>query len=371
MSHNPIRRVVPSVMLAAACVGLSACNSGDATVNGGSSTSSTAEGSSTSSSTSTGTESSSSSSSSPSSSTSGSSTTSTTSSESTGSDEMPTAPAPGTDPGRTDTLTTNGGWIVSGNFITFVYRSGTRYVVDTGGPIADPKSGTYRTGQGTLVLKDGNATWTGKGFVINRANVNRSGAGTIVDRTGVIAVTPDGSVACATDKKLAFVTSDGRRGNANTGGAIFVDASGKQTTVGKPGDQGRMIGRYSVCNVGGRSSVEAFDAVLFEFNSDKLSATGTAFVKAAATTIAPEVAGRTVRVVGHTDSKGTPAANLDLGMRRAKTVSNELKRLIPGLVTEVRSAGQTQPTAPNLKPDGSDNPDGRAMNRRVEISWKN
>lgn len=369
MSHRTARRIVPSLLLAAGCVGLTACNSQDATVSSNSS-SNTSSGTAAPSSSSgdDATSSGSGSSGSSSSSDSAASTTSGNSRDS-GDSEMPTAPAPTTDPGRSDTLTTSGGWIVSGSYVTFVYRSGTRYVVDTGTTISDPKTGTYKSGKGTLTLKNGRASWAGNGLTA-RATVNRQGAGSVIDRTGVIAITADGSVACATDKKLAFVTSDGRRGNASTGGAILVDASGKRTTIGKPGDQGKMVGRYSVCNVGGRSSVEAFDDVLFEFDSDKLSPTGAAFVKAAAMTIAPEVRGRTVRVVGHTDSEGTPAANMALGMRRATTVSNELKRLIPGLSTEVRSAGQTQPTAPNVKPDGSDDPQGRAMNRRVEISWK-
>lgn len=263
-----------------------------------------------------------------------------------------------------------GGWIVSGSFITFVYRNGMRFVVDTGAAIGDPKTGTHTTDKGTLTFKNGTATWTGRGLT-GRASVDRQGAGTVLDRTGAIAVTKDGSVACATDKRIAFVGSDGRRGEANTGGAIFVGADGRSTTIGKPAGQGKLVGRYSVCNVGNRSSVEAFDDVLFEYGSDKLTPGGAAFVQAAALTIKEHIAGRTVRVVGHTDSKGTPAFNLDLGRRRATTVSNELKRLVPGTVTEVASAGETQPTAPNLKPDGSDNPDGRAMNRRVEISWSN
>jgi outer membrane protein OmpA-like peptidoglycan-associated protein len=32
--------------------------------------------------------------------------------------------------------------------------------------------------------------------------------------------------------------------------------------------------------------------------------------------------------------------------------------------------GDTQPVAPNKKPDGSDDPDGRQKNRRVEISLR-
>jgi outer membrane protein OmpA-like peptidoglycan-associated protein len=31
--------------------------------------------------------------------------------------------------------------------------------------------------------------------------------------------------------------------------------------------------------------------------------------------------------------------------------------------------GKADPVAPNTKPDGSDNPDGRRLNRRVTISF--
>lgn len=285
-------------------------------------------------------------------------------------DSQPEVPTPTTDPGKADTLTMSGGWIVSGNFITFVYRNGMRYTVDVGTAVTDPTSGTYRSGNGTLTLQSGHATWMATGLR-SRADVNRDGAGSVLDRTGVIAVAKDGSVACATDKRIAFVGIDGRRGEANTGGAVFIDKDGKQTTIGKPADQGRLVGRYSVCNVGNRSSVEVFSDVLFEFDSEKLTPSGKALVASAAQTIRDEVKGKTVRIVGHTDSKGTPQANLELGKRRATTVSDELKRLVPGLQTDVRSAGQTQPTAPNLTKDGADNPDGRALNRRVEISWAN
>jgi outer membrane protein OmpA-like peptidoglycan-associated protein len=36
-------------------------------------------------------------------------------------------------------------------------------------------------------------------------------------------------------------------------------------------------------------------------------------------------------------------------------------------LSNARGRGELVPTAPNSKPDGSDNSDGRALNRRVEI----
>jgi outer membrane protein OmpA-like peptidoglycan-associated protein len=67
-------------------------------------------------------------------------------------------------------------------------------------------------------------------------------------------------------------------------------------------------------------------------------------------------------VEGHTDSQGTPASNLELGMRRATTVKDYF--LSRGLKSEHISSigiGQARPIADNSSPEG------RANNRRVEI----
>lgn len=73
-----------------------------------------------------------------------------------------------------------------------------------------------------------------------------------------------------------------------------------------------------------------------------------------------------LEVVGHTDAKGTEAYNEDLGLRRAAAVALVLNSL--GFENiEVDSAGELEPVAPNSFEDGSDNPEGRQANRRVEI----
>ena len=77
---------------------------------------------------------------------------------------------------------------------------------------------------------------------------------------------------------------------------------------------------------------------------------------------------RSISVEGHTDSKGAEAYNMELSKKRAESVVDEL---IFSRVQEDRLQaawfGETQPRAPNENADGSDNPDGRALNRRVEI----
>ncbi|MEO6302779.1 MAG: OmpA family protein, partial [Bacteroidia bacterium] len=75
-----------------------------------------------------------------------------------------------------------------------------------------------------------------------------------------------------------------------------------------------------------------------------------------------------VEISGHTDSKGDDAYNLKLSEERAQAVVNRL--IEKGITTEHMKAkgyGETQPVAPNTKPNGSDDPEGRQLNRRVEL----
>jgi len=77
-----------------------------------------------------------------------------------------------------------------------------------------------------------------------------------------------------------------------------------------------------------------------------------------------------VLIEGHTDGKGSDSYNQPLSERRAATVAQWLiarAGLNPANL-QTRGFGKTRPVAPNAKPDGSDNPDGRAKNRRVEIT---
>lgn len=70
-----------------------------------------------------------------------------------------------------------------------------------------------------------------------------------------------------------------------------------------------------------------------------------------------------VEVAGHTDSVGTDAYNQTLSVQRAQSVANYL--MGKGLVRDrfiVTGAGETRPIASN------DSEEGRAQNRRVEIT---
>ncbi len=75
----------------------------------------------------------------------------------------------------------------------------------------------------------------------------------------------------------------------------------------------------------------------------------------------------TVQLVGHTDSKGAEDYNLALSHRRAKAVADWLAAHgVPAERLQAEGRGAAEPIADNQAADGSDNPQGRALNRRVE-----
>ncbi|MEU5991586.1 OmpA family protein [Spirillospora sp. NPDC047418] len=78
----------------------------------------------------------------------------------------------------------------------------------------------------------------------------------------------------------------------------------------------------------------------------------------------------TIQVAGHSDSMGDAAYNLSLSEQRAKAVESELRQALKGTPVQIQAKGygETKPIAPNEK-DGKDDPEARAKNRRVEITY--
>jgi outer membrane protein OmpA-like peptidoglycan-associated protein len=77
-----------------------------------------------------------------------------------------------------------------------------------------------------------------------------------------------------------------------------------------------------------------------------------------------------VTIIGHTDAKGSDNYNMGLSDRRADSVKNWLVKYaqINAEVITTEGLGETQPIAPNVKADGSDDIDGRTKNRRVDVT---
>ncbi len=106
---------------------------------------------------------------------------------------------------------------------------------------------------------------------------------------------------------------------------------------------------------------------LFEFDKWTLTADAEETLRALEPLIV--AAGKHPLIVeGHTDSKGADAYNQMLSDKRAKVVKDWLASHGYTPATSVtKGYGETRPVAANANQDGSDNPEGRRLNRRVEI----
>jgi outer membrane protein OmpA-like peptidoglycan-associated protein len=108
--------------------------------------------------------------------------------------------------------------------------------------------------------------------------------------------------------------------------------------------------------------------VLFDFNKADLKPEAEPSLDKAATVLKANP-GAQVTIGGHTDGKGSDAYNQPLSEKRAATVAQWFiaRNAVSAANVHTKGWGKSKPVAPNTNPDGSDNPEGRAKNRRVEI----
>jgi len=113
--------------------------------------------------------------------------------------------------------------------------------------------------------------------------------------------------------------------------------------------------------------------VLFDFDKAEILPKARAALKNVADVIREKAKGKgAVTIEGHTDAKGSETYNQKLSERRAESVKNWLvaREGLRDVSFTTRGLGATKPVAPNRKPDGNDDPEGRQKNRRVEIVVK-
>jgi outer membrane protein OmpA-like peptidoglycan-associated protein len=112
--------------------------------------------------------------------------------------------------------------------------------------------------------------------------------------------------------------------------------------------------------------------VLFEYNKANLTRDAQDKVAYIAEVLEQRASGRRVSVEGHTDAIGSESYNLGLSQRRAATVAHELaSNGVRENHLKTQGFGEKYPVAPNTQQDGTDNPSGRAKNRRVEVVIEN
>lgn len=136
------------------------------------------------------------------------------------------------------------------------------------------------------------------------------------------------------------------------------------------GDAPAILVELGAREADGRVQLHLAGDVLFDFGSSTVRPDAAAELAKVAALIRQRSVGR-VDVIGHTDSVGTDDSNQRLSEARALSVVRWLnaEEGIPADIIAARGMGSRQPVAYNTMPDGSDNPDGRAKNRRVEVQF--
>lgn len=110
-------------------------------------------------------------------------------------------------------------------------------------------------------------------------------------------------------------------------------------------------------------TLELNTEVLFNYDEATLTPAADAIIAQAATDITAAGTSGAITITGHTDNTGTDSYNLDLSRRRAQTVADALRPLLPATLTmTIDGKGETQPIAEN------NTEAGKAANRRVAIT---
>ena len=123
-------------------------------------------------------------------------------------------------------------------------------------------------------------------------------------------------------------------------------------------------------NEGGTTTLTLSADVLFAFDEAELDGAAASVLA----DLAEQLAGAegTVTVVGHSDGIGADTYNQKLSEERATAVADalaeEMGQGAPEMETEGR--GADEPLAEETDSDGSDIPDARAENRRVEVAFE-
>lgn len=118
-----------------------------------------------------------------------------------------------------------------------------------------------------------------------------------------------------------------------------------------------------------RETLSLRSDVLFGFGKSELKPEAEQALARVAAVLAAQPDARFV-IRGYTDGLGSDTINVPLSLQRAEAVRQWLKTKghIAAERMAVEGKGSSEPLAPNKHADGSDNPQGRELNRRVTIT---
>ena len=268
------------------------------------------------------------------------------------------------------------GSLVSGSTVlggdgSMTTSSGSTSVTNNGdgsGTFSDGKVSITNNGDGSGTSSDGKVSIT----------VNGDGSGTYSDSTTGESITLDGKGSGTYSRSGVSITNNGDGSGSYSDGTISITNLGDGSAIvngstisAKPVPKAGKVGTFPsidaakpVQSCGTVITLE--DSVLFDFGSSELRDQASTTLTNLATVIKDSKAPK-VQVQGHTDSVSDDAFNQKLSEQRAQAVSSALKSNGVTADLEAVGYGETKPVAPNENPDGSDNPAGRRLNRRVEV----
>ncbi len=159
--------------------------------------------------------------------------------------------------------------------------------------------------------------------------------------------------------------------NHGEGTATVTGPAGTVEVPAEPLPQAPALGRFpplealapqQFCGV----SISLDAGLLFDFGKHEIRPDAAAVIDTVAQALTDNAV-PAATVEGHTDSISDDAFNQTLSENRADAVADALRAAGVGTDLAAVGYGETRPVAPNTNPDGTDNPAGRQLNRRVEI----
>lgn len=255
-----------------------------------------------------------------------------------------------------------GGGTITEGPISIVYGgdgSGTYSNADTmvSLVVSTDGSGTYSTPTTSIVLDGQGGGNYSNSSTSETITVESDGSGVYSKGTVTIINNGDGTGSYSDDKLTIQNNGDG---TATVNGKEVKDAP----KVDKLGKFPPVANLKPVESCGTVITLE--DGVLFDFGKSDIRPEAAQTIKSLATVLTSNKV-PAAHVYGHTDSISDEAFNLQLSQERADAVVAELKKDGVSSTLDATGYGESKPVAPNENADGSDNPSGRALNRRVEI----
>lgn len=259
----------------------------------------------------------------------------------------------------------DGSGVITQGPISIVYGgdgTGVYTNADTGLSINvnEDGSGVYSTPTLSINLDGmGGGNYTDSSKTISIIN-NGDGSGNYSTATVSIINNGDGSGSYSDSTMTIRNNGDG---TAVVNGTTVTDAP-KVDKVSKLGKFPPITSLQPVESCGTLITLE--DGVLFDFGKSDIRPDAAQTLKSLAGVL-NNAKVPAAHIYGHTDSVSDEAFNQQLSEARANAVKNDLAKDGVTATMDATGYGESKPVAPNENADGSDNPAGRALNRRVEI----